>query len=273
MTTQKTKILCFLSVVCILFLSGDLFAKKTTYVYTDRRFNFVKRVELDKKEKKELQATHPTIFTEAQMHHILKNIRLNQRLVLSKEVYSQDVFDERALRFLTPKLMKAFSEVTSDEKIVVSYLDKNPIVILRNDRLTIMEVWVSNKKEFHIQFNKLMAKLLGDTDKRGTDNRIINEAKGIRVSLETNATQELGNSSDELIVHLDKAFAEQEALSKIPVTNASAKGAPAPENRTVIKLSTEDAGKRLKKLEKLKKKDLITEEEYQEKRQEILNSL
>ena len=54
MTTQKTKILCFLSVVCILFLSGDLFAKKTTYVYTDRRFNFVKRVELDKKEKKEL---------------------------------------------------------------------------------------------------------------------------------------------------------------------------------------------------------------------------
>ncbi len=270
----RKMVLLSLGCLALIGLASEAFAKRTVYVYSDRRFNFVKREELSKKEARKLKLHHPYIFTEAQMRHVLQHIRLSKRLVLEKEIYSQEAFDEKALQFLTPKLLDAFRDAKPDERIVVSYLDKNPLVILRNDRITIMELWVSGE-ELHIHFNKLMAKLVGDTDKRGTTTRIVNEAKGIRVSLETDATQGLGDSTDELIVYLSKAFAELAAESKVNIMNAPTGVATAsePSEQTIVKLSQADAEQRLKKLERLKKKKLITDEEYKEKRGEILNSL
>ena len=271
----KKSLLCAFGLLAVIAGAQEGFAKKTTYVYSDRRFNFVKREEMDKSEVRELKPHHPYVFNEPQMRYVLQHIKLSKRLVLSKEAYSQEVFDEKALQFLTPKLIDAFHDATSNERIVVSYLDKNPQVILRNDRITIMELWVSGE-ELHVHFSKLTAKLVGDTDKRGTTTRIVNESKGIHVSLETDATQGLGDSTDELIIYLAKAFAELNAQSKVNIMNApAATAAPATvqSEQPTVKLSPEDAERRLKKLNKLKKKKLITDEEYQEKRQEILNSL
>ena len=167
-------------------------AGKTTYVYTDRRINLVKRVELSKKELKGTgNLNHPYAMTTDQMAQVLGQIKLNKKFLLNKEVETQEVFDERAIGFLAPLLVEGFREAKPNEKIVFSYLDKNPQLILRNDRVTIGEVWITGD-QMHLIFNKLMAKMFGDYDKRGEIAEAVGQAKGLRVSLEPSPGYELG---------------------------------------------------------------------------------
>ena len=260
-------------------------ASKTTYIYTDRRFNFVKRVELSEDELKGVKRNQPFNFSDLQMRDMLAGVKLSKQLILDKQTKEQTVFDQAALDFLVPYLTKAFKEAEPNEEVVFSVLSQTGQILMHDNRLTIASVWVEGDG-LHLKFRKLMAKIMITSEKMGDVSQAINRAQGLRVSLEAGPGQEFGNSTEELIV-------------KIPDANATAVVAASVKEGTMDQgLGTRDHGlgtmdqkpktaktvdavaipsssveERLKKLENLKKQGLVNDEEYKQKRQEILQQL
>ena len=189
-------------VIGLSLFCGAALAKKTTYIYTDNRFNFVKIEEMSKKEADALATNQPFTISEEQVRAILKELKLARSFIRNKETETQDIFDESAINFLAPKLVDALSKATYKDKIIFSYLTKDPKFILRNDRLTIVDAWVSDNKVY-FNFEKLMARLDGDYDKRGDYSKIVARARGLRVSLEIREGQAYGTSTDEVVVDLN----------------------------------------------------------------------
>jgi hypothetical protein len=257
----------FLLLMLCLF-SATALAKKSTYIYTDHRFNFVKIEAMDKDELKKLEVNHPLIVSQEQMRSILKEIKLSRTFVVKKETETQDIFDERAVSFIAPKLIEALEAATDKDKITVSYLTKDPKFILRDDRLTIVTVW-AHANELHFEFQKLLAKLEGDYDKRGDFSKIIARSRGLRVSLAVRDGQSYGRGTDELVVDLahDFAKAAAETADASEIADAS-KTAP-----IIITTPPITAKERLKELEQLKEDGLVTDKEYKKKRKDILKGL
>ncbi|MBI2341444.1 MAG: hypothetical protein HYU98_01750 [Deltaproteobacteria bacterium] len=258
----------FLLLLLCLF-SATAAAKKSTYIYTDHRFNFVKLEAMDKDELKKLEVNHPLIVSQEQVRSILKEIKLSRTFVVKKETETQDIFDESAVNFIAPKLVEALSMATDKDKITVSYLTKDPKFVLRDDRLTIVTVW-AHVNELHFEFQKLLAKLEGDYDKRGDFSRIIARSRGLRVSLAVRDGQAYGRGTDELVVDLNHDFAKAAAE-----TADASEGASSNETIKEIIVTTPPitAKERLKELEQLKEDGLITEKEYKKKRKDILKGL
>lgn len=299
-----------LLIVMLCLVTLPAFAKKTTYIYTNNRFNFVRLAELDKKAAEELAITQPITIDTEQMRAILREIKLSHSFILKKEVETQDVFDESAINFLAPKLVEALAVATDKDKVEASYLTKDPIFILRNDRLTMFSVWV-HEKELHFEFDKLMAHMSGDYDKRGDFSKIVANSRGLRVSLAVRDGQSYGKSTGEVVVDLNHDFmkpatetSDAEAgtppsstkFSETPKEEASARtdkkvirkgeGGDNPKgpvfNKTE-KVKPEDTvgepekplstKERLKQLKRLKEDGLITDEEYKAKKEEIIKGL
>lgn len=253
-------------------------AAKTTYIFTDRKYHFVKRVELDKKELKERgEAAHPQKLEEGLLHQLLSSVHFNRKLLLKKEVEAKEVFNTQALGFLIPHLTKALAEAKPNEQIVFSYITYDAKALFRDNRITLAEAWVQDPF-LHIYFRKLMAKI--DTtkyDKFSDVSRAINRAKGLRVSLELNEGQEFGDSTDEILLPLaglPKAAPEKMAEEKAAAVTPPPEAAPPPvaeqEESPEVVSGTEQ---RLRELEELKKKGLVSKKEYEAKRKEILGDL
>lgn len=199
---------CRLIVIMLaILLMPSLAIAEEGYLYTNHRLDYVKITKIPKKELAIKLPTHPAAIPVEKMRELLGSIRLSHRLVFNKEVESQSVFNERAVGFLAPYLTEAFQKVGADEQVVFSYLFKDPIVIMRNDRFTVAKAWVKGN-ELHVEFMKLHAKLEGDYDKRGNFDKVVNRARGLRIELETQPGQVLGASNAaELIIDMHAALA------------------------------------------------------------------
>ncbi len=92
------------------------------YVYTDRRYDYVKFDNLSGKDFKGIVAKHPYTFTESQMEGILASLKLDRKVIFSKEIKTREVFDDKAISTLAPYLVKAFEQVTSGQRVVFSYI-------------------------------------------------------------------------------------------------------------------------------------------------------
>lgn len=293
-------------------LSAWALAAKTTYVVTNNRFNYVKLREVKAKEAEELRLAHPASISEAGLRAALASVNLSRSYVIKKEVDAQQVFDERAIDFLAPALVRAFAQAGESEIVVFSYLSKNPLFIIRNDRLSICEAWISGD-ELHLKFQKLYAKLLGDTDKRGGEARLISQARGLRVKLDLGEGQKLGvDDPEEIILSLNYNYVKPPEPEK-PVTTegitmagesvplagtAAAEKGPSGKTAEVkgkakrgeVQKSSEGAAlaasssaaaapapktvkERLEELKQLRKDGLIDQKEYEAKRKEILQQL
>lgn len=251
---------------------GPAFAAKTTYVYTDRKFHFVKRVELKKKELKDREeANHPYRFDELQLRNILAGVHFSQKLILKKEVDAKEVFNKAALDFLVPHLVKAFEEAKPNEQVVFSFITGSAKLVFLENRLTLAEAWVKDNY-LHIQFRKLMAKI--DTtvyDKFADVSKAINRARGLRIDLELKPGQEFGDSIDEVLLPL---IAATLAVPQAEKTEAVVKKEePVLQTEPVMTQPPSEVETRLRQLENLKKQGLITKEEYEAKRKEILTDL
>lgn len=262
------------------------YAAKTTYVYTDRKFHFVKRVELKKKELKDREeANHPYRFDELQLRNILANVHFSQKLILKKEVDAKEVFNKAALDFLVPHLVKAFEEAKPNEQVVFSFITGSAKLVFLENRLTLAEAWVKDNY-LHIQFRKLMAKI--DTtvyDKFADVSKAINRARGLRIDLELKPGQEFGDSVDEVLLPLTAtptvltSAEPQAATPKAAAPQAEKVDAvvkqpePALKPEPVVAKPTSEVENRLRQLEHLKEQGLITEKEYEAKRKEILSNL
>lgn len=188
------------SLLVILMLLVSLPAvAKSKFIYNNGRFNYVKIETMDKSELKTRQPTQPFTISEEKMKQILQNINISRSFILKKEVETQEVFDERAVNFLAAKLVDAFAQATDKDKVVISYLTKDPIFVLRNDRLTIATMWVQGT-DLYITFDKLAAKMIGDYDKRGDHTKMVANAKGLRMSIEVGEGQSYGSDTDVLVI-------------------------------------------------------------------------
>ncbi len=285
-------------------------AAKTTYIATNHRFNYVKLKEVKSSVAVERDMTHPKDIDSLGLKEALKSVKLSRSYIIKKEVDTQRVFDDASIDFLAPNLAKAFSQANEREEVIFSYLMKNPLFILRNDRLNLGKMWISGN-ELHIRFTKLYAKVTGDIDKRGNEAKAIARARGLRIRLELGPGQQLAiNDPEELVLNLSYNYAETPDRAKplptttrtmggkiVPVpgvgTTADAKAATAAEGgamasnsapvttgtaATTTTMAT-TAGTinsvkyRLQSLEELKKEGIITDKEYKRKRLEILNDL
>lgn len=248
------------------------------YVYTDRRYDYVKFEKLGGGEYKGITAKHPATFTESQMEGILASLKLDKKATFSKDIKTREVFDDKAVSTLAPYIVKAFEQVTPEQRIVFSYLSKEPMFIIRNDRLTIGSMWMQDDG-LHIRFDKVFAKLQGDTDKMGYQARKVNRSTDTRTSIEAVEGQQLV-AGDELLVDTNFNFVLSKPLEddtkkdkRVVVTDKGKKGAAEAAAVQAAYDPQKSAKERLLQLDALYKDKLITKEDYENKKKEILNQL
>lgn len=257
-----------LGAVAALLLCPQLASAESKYIYTNHRLDYVKLQPIPKKESAEKSPTHPATIAIGKMQEILASLKVSRKLFLRKQVETQEIFNEKAVGFLAPLLVEAFQRAGADEVVVFSYLWKNPQLIMRNDRFTAAKAWVKDQ-ELHIEFLKLHAKLEGDTDKKGNFDRVVNQAKSLRIELEPQAGQMFGASNaHELVIDLAAAVAR-------PVPEGGAKGKAAASRATIPATEPVDTSlqSRLRELDTLRRARLITDDEYQAKRKALLQNL
>jgi len=280
---------------CLIALTFPALAEAGNTIYTqpNNPGNFVK-VEKFKPQGKEV-LNQPHTFTDSEMRGILRSLKYGKKLILLKDSPNRDIFELEYIDKYTPYLIEAFSKATPEQAVVWSVVQKRPYFILRNDKLTMVRMWVVGS-ELHISFIKTEAKLQGDYQAKTTGQRLIEEAKGIGVNLEPQQSQKFAlDSTEELILDLnanwqqiadsidaedERLKAEAEAAKKgkktaqaSGTTSSSASSAPAAAPTPVSAKDQGDAQERLSELKSLKDKGLINQKDYDEKKQEILKGL
>lgn len=293
----------------LFFVAVDAHAAKTTYIASNHRFNFVKLTEVSPRIAEERLMTHPATVNEQGLRAALASVKLSRSFLIKKEIEDQQVFDEPAINFFVPAMVTAFAQAKPIEEVVISYLSKYPLIIIRNDRLNIASAWI-HENELHLKFSKLYALVTLDVDKRGNEAKAANNARGLRVNLEIGPGQRMAiNDPEELILDMNYNYAEKPKEAPVPddYTMAGEKIEKAPDEgekaeakkekkskgkeKAIEKSKAEDSVEaeaakekaaapasgsvedRLQKLQDLKSKGLITQKEYETKRKEILDSL
>lgn len=248
-------------------------AAKTTYIYTDRRFHFVKRSELKEKEfRKRHEANHPYEFTGEQLTALLENVRVSKNMVILGEVVEREVFTPSSLSLLTPYLLQAFREAKPNEEVVFSFMTRRSTSGIQDNRLTIVESWVQGKY-LHVKFRKLLAKMnITNYDKMGDVTKAMNKAESLRVQLEVGPGQQFGDTLEEILLEIPSKTTAA-ALQKNKEAVVESKPVQDPREAKQTKAEAKEMEIKLKKLKHLYKKDLITREEYEQKRKEILEQL
>lgn len=238
--------------------------KDVVTFYTNSRMDFVKLETMRKKEMAARAPQHPAVITIDQMKQYLSAILVSEKDLLKKTPEIVKVFNDKSVDFLSPILVKAFSKAKPDQMVVFSWLTKDPLVVLRNDRIVIGECWVTNN-QLHIQFNKLLARLIGDTDKRGNFDTVIGRSKGLRIKLLASAAvSPIGKNGLEAVIPLDGDF------STVGDVDSVAGGGDGKDSKKSASRGIKD---RLTDLDQLRKDKMITEAEYQNKRKALLESL
>lgn len=273
--------LLFAGVILTFLFSSPAFADDVIYKSANK-LDFVK-IGKAKKEEKAGGLKHPYTFEAGQIRDILRSIRFNKKNLIMKDQENRALFDEQNVEFLAPYLIEAFKKTGPDQAVVVSYFTRDSkALIIQDDRLTVFRAFVKDDG-LHLRFNKLYAKLQGDRVTMGAD-RMAQEARGLRVGLEVQPGQNrISWKPEELVFDLSH-FTSQGVVSTSDKAVSSKDKKESKKNKKVKeeesqpKQALEDEGKksvrqRLKELDQLKADELITEKEYQKKRQELIKEL
>ena len=275
---------------------------ETIYKQPNNQANFVK-IEKFKPEDGG-QPNQPYTFDETQLRAILSSLKYSKKLILLKESKNRDLFEAEYIDKFAPYIVQAFAKAKPDQAVVWSVVQKRPYFIIRNDKLTIVRMWVVGS-ELHLDFVKTEAKLQGDYQAKTTGQKLIDEAKSIGVSIEPQQGQKFGlNSTDELIVDLKADWptisanlaaedermrqeAEAEKAAKkghrtataapastsTMTTTTTSTAAPTTARPAVSPVDQKNAQARLTELKNLRDKGLISEKDYEKKKEEILKDL
>lgn len=295
-----------LQIFSLVLLSVPALAARgaTVYQQPNNPANFVK-LEKFKPKGPEVQLNHPHTFTDEQIRAILRSLKYSKKLILLKESKNRDIFELEYIDKFAPYLIDAFAKAKPEQAVVWSVVQKRPYFIIRNDKLTIVRMWIVGN-ELHLDFLKVEAKLQGDYQAKTTGQRLIDEAKGVGVRIEPQQGQKFSlDSTDTLILDLnanwpqiadaldveDERLREEAELAKkgkkmakspegssatgatTLSTTSSATAAPAPARPAPSAKDQSDAQARLTELKALKDKGLITEKDYDKKKEEILKDL
>ncbi|MCC7344814.1 MAG: SHOCT domain-containing protein [Deltaproteobacteria bacterium] len=295
-----------LQIFSLVLLSVPALAARgaTVYQQPNNQANFVK-LEKFKPKGPEVQLNHPHTFTDEQIRAILRSLKYSKKLILLKESKNRDIFELEYIDKFAPYLIEAFAKATPEQAVIWSVVQKRPYFIIRNDKLTSVRLWIVGD-ELHMDFLKVEAKLQGDYQAKTTGQRLIDEAKGVGVRIEPQQGQKFAlDTTDTLIIDLkanwpqiadalddeDERLREEAELAKkgkkvakspeassaagatTLSTTSSTTAAPAPARPAPSAKDQSDAQARLTELKALKDKGLITEKDYDKKKEEILKDL
>jgi hypothetical protein len=286
----------FLLLTLALFLAphrSEASRKDYIFLQPNNPANYVKLEKLKKGEAEQMALSHPYTFTAEQMANILRSLVYSRQALFTDKVKSRQVFEEEYVEQYTPFLVEAFAKATPEQRVAMSVAQQRPLLIIRNDRLTQVRMWVA-KDGLHVLFIKTEAKLLGDYQANTPGGQqLIDNAVGLRISLDPQPGQQFSfNSTQELILDPNADWAavvakieEEEAAAeaskkqkkgkKAEVSDASAP-APPPPQPVAPPMSEKDqksAESRLTELKKLRDKGLISEQDYNKKKEEILKNM
>lgn len=287
-----------------LLLVGNLSASQAfAETIYKKNFDKIRLIPLDSDITMGEPVEHPYTISEQKIHNMLASLHFGRRLLILKDVEEIRLFDKRGLELLAPYLAQAFQKAGPDQMVQFTYIKKAPHWrVIRNDRLISGKAFIRNGELF-IKFTKLYAKVFGDYQRAGKEERFFNSAKDIGSSLESKPGQRTIDSKfialkidHDYLADLEKLAEEEKAAKKQAEDREQIKGIPLPEkaterstakatpaspaNRSEPALSEEtatpedgDITARLETLKELRKKKLISEREYQKKRKEILGDL
>jgi len=269
------------SLLSIFLITGNVFAE-SDYLYR-QRVNWVKLDKADSDNVPLSDLKHPYTISVDQMEAMLLSIKIDKKYLLKKGVDSLDVFNAWEARKYASLFVDALAKANNDQVVNFSVVHKRPTFILRNDRLTMGNVFAASDG-VHFQFTKLFAPLEGDYEASAEINKAFRKAKTIRVSLAAGEGQVLSYTNQyELIMNPSYNFASsvqvQEMLKQADDENQMksaskrGKGDLVDNQATVAPSSNKSATERLKELDALKTQKLISEGEYQQLRKKILSEL
>ncbi|MDO8520235.1 MAG: SHOCT domain-containing protein [Deltaproteobacteria bacterium] len=251
------------------FVSG-IAAAQSNYIYR-QRVSWVKITKASPKKVPLGQLKHPFSISEEKMEAMLLSIKLSKKYLIKKELNSVDVFNAWEAQKFAPYLVEALQKVDGDHVVNFSVIHKRPIFLLRKDSLSIADVWAA-EDGVHFQFSKLFARIDGDYEASANMDKAVRKAKTMRVVLATQEGQKLAYDSPMEII-LDPNF---NFISNVAVNTAvEVREKPKKEKKVQAKTVEEptDVGERLRKLDELKRKKLISESEYQKLREKILQEI
>jgi len=283
--------------LAVVLVPAVSYAAKSTYIATNHRFNYVKLKEVKPSVVEELGMSHPATVDAQGLKFALESILLSRSYVIKKAVDTQRVFNDASVSFLAHNMSVAFAQAKPNEVVVFSYLMKNPIFILRNDRLNLGRAWIHGD-ELHIKLKKLYAKVTGDIDKRGNESKAIARSRGLRVRLELKPGQMMAiDDPEELILNMHYNYAkdvekegkkEPEVVKTMAGEEIKVEASATPEGKPAAVIAGTSATgtavavssvgettveQRLRTLDQLRKDNLISNKEYKAKKKEILKDL
>jgi hypothetical protein len=270
-------------------------ADSLIYKRANNQADYVKLEKLGEKKAEGLAINHPYKFTEEQMINMLRSLRYTRKNLFGSGEKIRFVYELEYINKYAPYLVEAFSKATPFDIVGWSVAQKRPLVIIRNDRLTQVQMWVVGQ-DLHIKFIKTEAKLEGDYQAQTIGDRMIAQAKGLRIELEPQEGQKFApDNAQELVLDLNQDWdriatnveAEDAKLqaeikerkskykrgaeaSTAPISAAPIPATPA---TPVSVKDQKSAEARLSELKKLKDKGLISDQDYEKKKQEILQGI
>lgn len=266
-------------VLAVLFFQPATVFAKNDYIYRNR-INWVKLDELSKKQLAGVELLHPaTNITEAQMQAMLLSIQMNKGAAFKNDIKTTEVFDNDEATKYAPLIVQALAQAAPNEVVNVSVVNKRPAMVVRNDHLTMVNIFVT-AEGIHFYFGKLFAKLDGDYMEVSKMDQTIRNAKTMRVSLSAVEGQRLSfGEENELILDPNYDFVNSVAKTLVAVDAKSSQKAiaktttPANAATTTVTTPTETIEERLQNLESLKQKGLISDKEYKAKKKEVLSEI
>jgi len=265
---KKTGILILAMIFSVIFIT-ESFAKSKIYIYRHQA-DWVKLSKLSKKQLGETKLLHPFEISVPQMEAMLLSLSLNKASAFKKEVQEREIFNLEEVRKYGPFLVEALQKASPNEVVNMSVIQKRPHAIIRSDHLTMVNVFVT-QDGVHFNFRKLFAKLDGDYEQASKLDRAIRDAKNLRVSLGAKEGQKLA-FHDPMELILDPKHDFSGTGVALRYEEESQPRSKHREERAVLH-GSQNAKNRLTQLEELKSSGLIDDKEYEQKRQEILNSL
>jgi putative oligomerization/nucleic acid binding protein len=292
-------------------LFGMIPASQATSIWkqANNPANYVNLEDVKESQAEEMLLSHPYTFDAKKLTDMFLSLRYNKALMLREDIQDRQVFFDVDLleKKFMPHIVEAFQKATPRQAVVISIVQKDPYFIIRNDRLNVVRAFVA-ADGLHLQFLKNDVKMLGDYQAHTTGTRLIEKSTSHGVTLEPQEGQKLTfNNPNEIILDLNYDFAtlvdkkteeeetkkaeekERSKRSKQRSPESSPSVVPAPtakQSPTPIAAPSASSGsgsasssgpkttaERLKELKNLKDQELITPQEYEAKKKEILKGL
>ncbi|MBF0492253.1 MAG: SHOCT domain-containing protein [Deltaproteobacteria bacterium] len=236
----------------------------------------------------DLILNHPYHIDAKKITDMLLSVRYNKALLFRKDIKDQQVFFDTDLveKKFAPRIEEAFQKASPNQVVVVSMVQKDPFFVLRNDRLSVFKMFVA-QDGMHIKFMKTDSHLSGDYQAHTTGTKLIQGAKGMKISLEPQPGQKLSFAdAQEVILDLNYDFAalvdkkaeeetekEKEKNKRVKRSDSSTTSTAASSTKAPSSEVKKAPAERLKDLKALKEQGLISPAEYEAKKKEILKDL